>query len=40
MRRRWRELVGGLGPVGMFPLGVLLGLSTVERFDFFAFGVL
>ncbi|TML63766.1 MAG: MFS transporter [Actinobacteria bacterium] len=40
MRRWWRGLVDGLGPVGIFPLGVLLGLSTVERFDFFAFGVL
>jgi len=40
MRRRWRGLVEGLGPVGIFPLAVLLGLSTVERFDAFAFGVL
>ena len=34
------QLSRDVGPVGLFPLGVLLGLSLVERFDFAAFGVL
>jgi branched-chain amino acid transport system ATP-binding protein len=34
------QLSRDVGPVGIFPLGVLLGLSLVERFDFAAFGVL
>src|SRR5205085_3855285 len=34
------ELSAALGPVGLFPLGVLLGLAAVERLDAVAFGVL
>ena len=35
-----RDLAAGLGPAGLFPLGVLLGLAAVERLDAVAFGVL
>src|SRR3954452_8182888 len=34
------DLKQASGPVGLFPLFVLLGLSAVERFDAQAFGVL
>ena len=34
------SLAEDLGAAGLFPLGVLLGLSAVERFDAVAFGVL
>jgi branched-chain amino acid transport system ATP-binding protein len=34
------NLTDDLGPAGLFPLLVLLGLSAVERFDSVAFGVL
>src|SRR6476619_201255 len=36
----FRALVTALGPVGLFPLGVLFGLTLVERFVAVAFGVL
>src|SRR4051812_41928815 len=35
-----RNLVDAVGPVGMVPLLLLLGLSAAERFDFTAYGVL
>jgi branched-chain amino acid transport system ATP-binding protein len=35
-----RELGESVGPVGLFPLFVLLAVAAVERFDFTAFGVL
>src|SRR5206468_9654287 len=34
------DLKEAAGPVGLFPLFVLLGLAAVERFDAQAFGVL
>jgi branched-chain amino acid transport system ATP-binding protein len=38
--RSLSNLTSDLGPAGLFPLVVLLGLSAVERFDSVAFGVL
>jgi len=38
--RAIRKLADDVGPVGLFPLFVLLGVAAVERFDFTAFGVL
>src|SRR3954465_14317564 len=35
-----RNLVEAVGPVGLAPLLILLGLSAAERFDFTAYGVL
>src|SRR3954453_14460542 len=35
-----RNLVDAVGPVGMVPWLMLLGLSAAERFDFTAYGVL
>src|SRR5256885_11913016 len=35
-----RNLLGVVGPIGVVPLLILLGLSAAERFDFTAYGVL
>src|SRR5207248_259679 len=39
-RRAWQEFAGSVGPVGVVPLLLLLGLAAAERFDFTAYGVL
>lgn len=40
MRRRWRQTVEQLGPTGLLPLAILVGLFSVQSFDFNAFGLL
>jgi ABC-type branched-subunit amino acid transport system ATPase component/predicted MFS family arabinose efflux permease len=39
-REAYNELVKLLGPVGIYPVLILLGISVVERFDQAAFGLL
>src|SRR5436190_14238602 len=37
---RVRAFLADLGPAGLVPLGVLVGLASVQNFDLVAFGVL
>src|SRR5262245_26259300 len=37
---RIRDFVASLGPVGLFPLGLLIAIATVDEFDQVAFGAL
>src|SRR5438067_158442 len=40
MKQRISTFIASLQPTGLFPLGILFGLATVDEFDQVAFGAL